>query len=52
LALSLTKEAYTRDPRVQSQFCAYWQTLLAEQPSKFSDAQRMDIQQNLQCDFK
>jgi hypothetical protein len=51
-ALRLTKEAYTRDPRLQPQFCAYWQTQLAEQSSKFSDAQRMDIQQNLQCDFK
>jgi len=50
-ALRLTKEAYTQDPRVQPQFCAYWQTLLAEQPSKFSDAQRTDIRQ-LQCDLK
>jgi hypothetical protein len=51
-ALNLTNEAYLRDPRVQPQFCAYWQTLLIEQPLKFSSAQREAIQQMLQCDFK
>lgn len=51
-ALSLTRDAYTQDPRIQPHVCDYWQALLADQPSKFTDSQRMDIRRKLECDLK